>query len=135
LGIAERVEFVGDIADADLPAAYADADVFVLPANARAEAFGTVLLEAMATGLPVISTDLGTGTSWVNQDGVTGRVVAASDPEALAQAVSELVGDLTTRQRMGQAARARVESDFSLPVMIQGVEAVYVRALQNAQVL
>ncbi|MFN2283244.1 MAG: glycosyltransferase, partial [Anaerolineae bacterium] len=71
LEMTERVHFLGEIPDADLPAQYHAAHFFVLPANARAEAFGTVLLEAMASGLPCVSTEVGSGTSWVVQDGVT----------------------------------------------------------------
>ncbi len=65
IGVAKRVWFLGDIPDADLPGLYASADIFVLPANSRAEAFGMVLLEAMASGLPCVTTEVGSGTSFV----------------------------------------------------------------------
>ena len=131
LGLEPRVQFVGEVPDCELPRYYADADLFVLPANARAEAFGTVLLEAMATGLPVISTELGTGTSWVNQDGVTGRIVPPNDPDALAAAIRELLANPGQLVQMGRAARARVEAEFSLPVMVQRVETVYRQVLSR----
>jgi rhamnosyl/mannosyltransferase len=131
LELEPRVKFVGEVSDRELPRYYADADLFVLPANARAEAFGTVLLEAMATGLPVISTELGTGTSWVNQDGVTGRIVPPNNPEALAAAIQELLANPGQLVQMGRAARARVEAEFSLPVMVQRVETVYRQALSR----
>jgi rhamnosyl/mannosyltransferase len=83
----------------------------------------------MAAGLPVVSTELGTGTSWVNQDGVTGRVVPPLDPPALAAAIRDLLADPVRRQRMGVAARARVEAEFSLPAMVRQVEAVYTQVL------
>ncbi len=130
LGLGPRVRFAGEVSDAELLRHYAGADLFVLPANARAEAFGTVLLEAMAMGLPVVSTELGTGTSWVNQDGVTGRVVPPNDPNALAAVIRELLANPSQLEQMGKAARARVEAEFSLPVMVERVEAVYQRALQ-----
>jgi glycosyltransferase involved in cell wall biosynthesis len=129
LGIAERVDFVGEVDEAMLPTYYARADLFVLPANARAEAFGTVLLEAMAAGLPVVSTEVGTGTSWVNQDGVTGRVTPPRDPTALAAAIGELLAAPEKLAAMGRAARARVEAEFTLPMMVARVQAVYERAL------
>ncbi|MER3469682.1 MAG: glycosyl transferase family 1, partial [Thermoflexus sp.] len=72
-----------------LPALYHAADLFVLPATARAEAFGTVLLEAMAAGLPVVTTEVGTGTTWVV--GEAGWVVPPGDPQALAAAIREIV--------------------------------------------
>ena len=104
---------------------YHQAHLFVLPSNARAEAYGIVLLEAMASGLPCVSTELGTGTSWLVQDGVTGRVVPPQDPAALAAALRELVDDPGKRRAMGQAGRLRVETEFTQALMTQRVMAVY----------
>ncbi len=127
LGISDRIVFAGDIADDDLPGEYHRASLFVLPANARAEAFGTVLLEAMASGLPCVTTEVGTGTSWVVQDGVTGRVVPARDPAALAQATAGILADPTLLRQMGQAGRARVEAEFTQSLMVDRVMEVYNR--------
>ena len=129
LGIANRVRFTGAVDDAALAAHYHQAHLFVLPANARAEAFGTVLLEAMASGLPCITTEVGTGTSWVVQDGVTGLVVLPQDHEALARSIHSLLADPQRRTAMGRAARARVESEFTQERMIARVQAVYEEAL------
>ncbi|MGC9395226.1 MAG: glycosyltransferase [Anaerolineae bacterium] len=125
LGLTEQVQFLGEIADDELPALYHQAHLFVLPSNARAEAYGIVLLEAMASGLPCISTELGTGTSWVVQDGVTGRVVPPKDPAALATAIREFIDDPEKRRVMGQAARLRVETEFTQELMTQRVMEVY----------
>ena len=125
LGLADRVHFLGDISDADLPAYYAAADLFVLPACARSEAFGVVQLEALASGTPILSTEVGTGTSYVNQDGVTGRVVSASDSQALADALLELLANPAQLQIMAAAARQRAASEFSLPIMVARVETLY----------
>jgi glycosyltransferase involved in cell wall biosynthesis len=130
LGLTQRVNFVGDIPDADLPGLYASADAFVLPANARAEAFGTVLLEAMAAGLPCITTELGTGTSYVVENGVSGLVVPPLDPAALAQAITSLQSGPQLRERLGQAGRTRLLQEFTLEKMAQRVEAVYMDCLQ-----
>ncbi len=95
LGIEERVHFLGALSDEELlalrHAARQSGGLFVLPATHRSEAFGMVLLEAMAAGLPLVTTELGTGTSWVNQEGVTGRVVPPGDPVALAGAINALL--------------------------------------------
>lgn len=120
-----RVRFLGEISDAELPLHYRSAKLFVLPANCRAEAFGTVLLEAMAAGLPCITTELGTGTSWVVQDGVSGKIVPPRDPDALARAIRELLDDPATRHRMGDAGRRRVLETFTTDRMAEGVQAVY----------
>lgn len=125
LALTERVHFLGEIADEVLPALYHQAHLFVLPSNARAEAYGIVLLEAMASGLPCVSTELGTGTSWVVQDGVTGRVVPPQDPAALAAVIRELVDDPEKRRVMGQAARLRVETEFTQELMTRRVMEVY----------
>ena len=133
VGLTDRVHFRGDVADADLPALYRQADLFVLPANTRAEAFGTVLLEAMASGLACVTTELGTGTSWIVQDGVTGLVVPPAEPGALAQAIRSLLDDAPRRRAMGVAGRARLEAMFTVERMIEGVERVYQEVLEPRQ--
>ena len=78
-GLNDRVHFLGEQPDPAVLALYHAADIFVLPSTNRAETFGIVQLEAMACGRPVICTELGTGTSYVNQNGVTGLVVPSND--------------------------------------------------------
>ena len=129
LGLSERVVFEGEVDDARLPQVYHQANVFVLPANARAEAFGLVLLEAMASGLPCITTDVGTGTSWVVQHGNTGLVVPPRDPDSLAGAIIEILQMPDRGSDMGLAGRARVEACFTPERMIERVQAVYEEAL------
>jgi rhamnosyl/mannosyltransferase len=125
LGIAERVQFIGEVRDDKLPAYYAASDIFVLPASERSEAFGAVQLEAMAAGKPVVCTELGTGTSFVNVDGETGFVVPARDPHALADAIARLMDDAALRARLGAAGRARVRQEFTLDKMVTRVMQVY----------
>jgi glycosyltransferase involved in cell wall biosynthesis len=130
LGLAGRVTFVGEVDDADLPGYYQRASLFILPANARAEAFGTVLLEAMASGLPCITTELGTGTSWIVQDDVTGFVVPPMDPLALVEAIQQMQ-DASLRRQMGLAAYERVRESFTRQRMIAQVMEVYEDVLHN----
>ncbi len=129
LGLKDRVRFVGEVSDEDLPRLYTSADVFVLPANARAEAFGTVLLEAMAAGLPCVTTEVGSGTSYVVQDGVTGFVVPPAQPPALAEAVTRLLIDPELCRQMGAAGRARVVREFSPAELYRRVSEVYAEVL------
>ena len=107
LGLESRVVMTGDVPDADLPGYYRAADLFVLPSVSRSEAFGLAMVEAMSCGLPVVSTRLGTGTSFVNQDGVTGLEVPAGDPGAMAVAMRRLLSNREEARRMGESARAR----------------------------
>jgi glycosyltransferase involved in cell wall biosynthesis len=123
-GTAGKIIWLGEVPDADLPAFYHLADLFVLPASHSSEAFGLVQVEAMAAGLPVICTELGTGTSYVNQSGVTGLVVPPLDTDALCDAINRLIADSELRDRMGAAASIRA-SEFDLDVMVDRVLALY----------
>ena len=131
---APRIRFVGQLADEDLPAYYAAADVVVLPSVNRSEAFGLVLLEAMAAGRPVVSTELGTGTSVVNQHGETGLVVPPNDQLALAGALNTLLADPARRGVMGALGRQRVTSKFHVNMMADRTMAIYRDALAGSTV-
>lgn len=130
-GVAERVVFTGDVSDADLPAYYHSADIYVLPANERAEAFGIAILEAMASGLPVVCTEVGTATSWINQHDVTGLVTPVKNPEALARSIQQLQRDSALRKRLGDAARQRVAAEFTQEQMIERVMQAYQQTLDR----
>ncbi len=131
LRVDDRVEFAGEIADAELPAYYAACDIFVLPSSERSEAFGVVQLEAMAAGKPVVCTEIGTGTSFVNVDGETGFVAPARDADALARAIKTLMENPELREQMGARGRARVRAEFSVEKMVDGVLRVYAAALSE----
>jgi rhamnosyl/mannosyltransferase len=124
-GLQHKVAFLGEPEDAELAALYAAVDVIALPSTQRSEAFGTVLLEAMASARPVISTELGTGTSWVNLHERTGLVVPPADSDALAKALTKLLEDRALAMRLGAAGRERVASEFTEDRMVEGVEAIY----------
>lgn len=125
LGLGERVRFAGSLDDAGLLAHYRAADVAVLPSTLAAEAFGLVLIEAMASGVPVVSTELGTGTSFVNQHETTGLVVPPGDPGALAAALNRLLADPDLRRRMGEAGTRRARELFSAERMVADVLDLY----------
>lgn len=129
LGLTARVRFLGRVPDADLPALYHQADVFVLPSTSRAEAYGMVMTEAMAAGLPCITTELGTGTSYVVEHEVTGLVVPPNNVAALAQALRRLMTDSALRATMGQAGRARALALFSEAHMLERLEDLYQAAV------
>jgi glycosyltransferase involved in cell wall biosynthesis len=108
-----RALFTGDVSDQQLKILMHAASALVLPSVTRQEAFGYVQLEAMAAGKPVISTDLPTGVSWVNQDGVTGRVVRTGDVDDLRAAMVQMLASPDRAAQMGAAARRRVEEEFT----------------------
>jgi glycosyltransferase involved in cell wall biosynthesis len=123
-GVSDRIAWLGEVSDSDLPDIYHVSDIFVLPASHTSEAFGLVQVEAMAAGLPVVCTELGTGTSYVNRDGVTGFVVPPNDVDALCDALHRLIGDPDLRAKMGTAAQAR-SSEFDVDVMVGRVLELY----------
>lgn len=125
LGVADRVRFEGEVAEAELLAWYHACDALVLPSVSRQEAFGIVQLEAMACGRPVVSTDLPTGVSWVNQHERTGLVVRAGDVAALRGALARLVCDADLREGLGRAARARVLNKFTAEQMCAAALSLY----------
>ncbi len=119
LGLADQVVFLGGLSDEAIRQLYRACDVFVLPSTERTEAFGLVQVEAMACGLPVVSTDLPTGVPWVNAHGVTGLVVPPGDAGALADALRRLLADPALRAELGQAGRRRAVQHFEESRMVE----------------
>ena len=125
LRVNDRVSFAGEVPDAELAAHYRGASALVLPSTSRAEAFGTVLLEAMASGLPCIATEIGTGTSWLVKHDDTGIVVPPGDTGGLRDAILRLAGEPELAAAMGRAGRARVEAEFTERRMVERTIALY----------
>jgi glycosyltransferase involved in cell wall biosynthesis len=124
LRVSDRVHWLGHRDDVD--AMLAGCDVFVLPS--RADALPTVLMEAMAAGLPVVATDVG-GVSEIVEAEKTGRLVPAADPAQLATAIADLLRDRATLERMSAAAPASVAHRFSTVAWIERLERVYEEAV------
>lgn len=131
LGLNGRVFFLGKVPDERLKAFYYACQCFVLPSVARSEAFGIVLAEAMACERPVISTELATGTSFVNLDGVTGFVVPPRDVDALVKKIDLLVRDEELQKRLGYRARLRVEQEFRKEIAIEKTLELYEEILES----
>ena len=123
--LGRRASFVGNVTNEERSAYYQAASVFVLPAVSRAESFGIAMLEAMSHGTPVVSTEVGTGTSWVNVAGETGLVVPPRDPAALAHAITTLHVDDQQRLRFGAAAGRRARECFSKRAMLDQLARLY----------
>jgi glycosyltransferase involved in cell wall biosynthesis len=132
-GVADRVRFLGEVSPDELAALYQACDLFVLPSVTRQEAFGVVQIEAMACGKPVISTDLGTGTGWVNQHGESGFVVAPRDADGLHGAIVRVLGDGTLQKTMGAAARHRARAIFGADRMVASVLALFREVMANGR--
>ncbi len=122
-GVAEHVVFTGAVAAADLPAHHAVGDVFALPCRTRGggldvEGLGIVLLEASASGLPVVAGDSG-GAPETVQDGVTGHVVGGRDLPALVASLTGLLADPARARAMGAAGREWMLRDWALPALVR----------------
>ena len=128
---AERIHFLGQVSEEEKRGLYRTADVLVLPAVQRSEAFGYVLLEAMREECPVITTDLPTGVRWVNRHEETGLVTPPGDVEALAGAIRRILGDEALRRRLGENAARRVKTDFRFEETIDQLEEIYREALRT----
>lgn len=125
-GLNDRVQLLGRVSNADLGAYYALCDMFCLPSILRSEAFGVVMLEAMAFGKPIIATDIpGSGVPWVNRHGVSGLNVPAADSFALAQAITLLASDDNLRVTLGAGAERQFHDQFRAERMTEAVVAKY----------
>lgn len=122
LEVEKRVVFLDHVPYDDLPEYYSAADVFVLPSISRAEAFGLVGLEAMACGTPVITTELGTGTSYYNIHKKTGLVVSPKNSKILAESIKRICENDWKNTKKDTIIR-RVK-EFSLEMFKQRIEEV-----------
>lgn len=123
----QNVIFAGQVTDAEKAALLQHCHAFVFPSHLRSEAYGMSLVEAAMFAKPMVSCEIGTGTSFVNLHGVTGLVVPPEAPQALAQALNTLLADKRLAQQYGLAARQRYESLLSGPALGQA----YVRLYQD----
>ena len=106
----------------DVPALLAAADMFALPSHR--EGLPLALLEAMASGLPVIATDVG-GCREVIENGRNGILISPGSPEQMARAIKRLALDEGLRRALGYAARRTIEQRFSIDRMVRQVEELY----------
>jgi glycosyltransferase involved in cell wall biosynthesis len=120
LGIVDRVRFLGR--REDVPELLAACDVFALPS--LYEGSSLAVLEAMAAGIPIVSSAIG-GTEELIDDGRSGLLVAPGDPDALAAALRRVLGDGELRKRLAARARERVEAGLTREAMATRVEGVY----------
>lgn len=130
LGIQERVHFLGDVKD--LPSFWAEIDLCVLPtwAKWRMEGCPVALLEAMACGKACIATDI-PGSRDIIENGKNGLLVAPENPDALAEAIRELSVSAPLRQKLGEAARKRIEEKFSIDREVGAHESLYSELLNS----
>jgi glycogen(starch) synthase len=121
LGVADRVHLLGFVPHGRVPAVLAHADLLVLPS--LYEELGTILLEAMWAGLPIVASKTG-GIPDVITDGVYGMLVPPGEPRALAGAIDRVLAEPRPAQRLGQSARERTR-DYDWNALADRVLNIY----------
>lgn len=130
LGISDKVHFAGSVPFEDLPEVYRAADIHVLPSLDRSEAFGVVTLEAMATGITSVVSDLpGVRSVIVTEE--TGLLVEPGSMESLASALERLLNDSALCERFGRAARQRAMEGFSKEKVGDRLASIYKNILSR----
>ena len=131
-GVADRVVLAGRLSDAALQALFSSAQLYCMPSTYRAEAFGVVLLEAMAYGVPIVATEIpGSAVPWVNAHGVSGVNVPVNDPEALAAACNDILASAEKHATFAQGARQRFVSEFTEEESVRKMMSAYERLIAN----
>ncbi len=129
----DRVVFLGRIGDEDKVALLKLSSAIVFPSHLRSEAFGISLLEGAMFGKPMISSEIGTGTSYINIHGETGLVVPPSDPAAFRQAMAYLWDHPDEAAAMGARAERRYQRLFTAEAMGEQYGALYRELLAEKQ--
>ena len=125
-----NVTFLGSVSEKDKTALFSLCKAVVVPASERSEAYCLTLVEGLRAGKALISTELGTGTSFVNDAGVTGLVVAARDSDALLSAMLDLDKDATKCEAFSKAARQRFLDYFQSSDMILAYEELFKKKIR-----
>ena len=129
-GAGDRIRITPGLDDAARDRLLATCDVLCQPSLERTEAFGLVLLEAMAFGKPVIASAIeGSGAPWVVKTAQHGRLVRPGDPEDLARALREFRDDSALRAELGERGRAALETRFHIDRTAQAVRELYASVL------
>jgi glycosyltransferase involved in cell wall biosynthesis len=121
----KHVMFVGAVDDADKVALLTLCYAVAFPSHLRSEAFGISLLEGAMYGKPMISSEIGTGTSYINIHQETGLVVPPSDPQAFGDAMRTLWDNPALARAMGERAEARYQQLFTAETMASSYNALY----------
>ncbi len=125
--LGSRIRFAGPVDNIRLPPLLADAGLLVMPSIWQ-EPFGIPVVEAMAAGLPVVTSDAGAFPETVRH-GLTGLLTPRGDVDALAEALARLLADDGMRARLGAAGRRRARERFTWERQVERLEAVYHEAL------
>jgi rhamnosyl/mannosyltransferase len=127
LNLKDRVIFQKVPSEESLARYYHACDVFVLPSIYRSEAFGVVLLEAMACGKPVITTEIGSGNSFICQHNINGFVIPPKKSRVLSIAINDVLSNKRLAEQFGNNSRSILKQRFRIQKMTDSFEGLYKR--------
>jgi glycosyltransferase involved in cell wall biosynthesis len=127
----KNIYFLGAVSDEDKVALLKLCRAVVFPSHLRSEAFGITLLEGAMSSKPLVSSEIGTGSSYINVDNETGFVVPPSNPIEFRRAMQRLSDDVKLATRLGHHARVRFETIFSVQRMGQAYIELYSKQTQQ----
>lgn len=128
MNLENHVEFLGPLPFTEMPELFRRCTIFCNPT--LAEAFGLSLLQAMATGKPIVASDVG-GIPFFVEDGKSGHLVPSCDAEALADALIDLLSNPEKMTKMGQHNRSLIEQKYSWPPIVEQIETLYKDVLER----
>ena len=131
MNLASRIKIIPEVDEKTLHSYYKACDLFILPSVEKSETYGIVQIEAMACGKPIICTDLGTGTTFINQNEVTGLVVPPRNVERLAEAINKLVKNTELRKDLGMQGKDWAVKKFTSEVMVTKTYKLYQELLKK----
>lgn len=127
-----NIHFVGSVSDVDKVSLFILSYAIVFPSHLRSEAFGISLLEGSMYGKPLISCEIGTGTSYININGETGLVVEPNNPEALNKAMDYLWKNPAIAKKMGERALKRYKTYFTAIKNYELYHNLYIRLIKKS---
>lgn len=130
LNLSSRIKIIPEVDEKTLHSYYKACDIFVLPSVEKSETYGIVQIEAIACGKPVICTEVGTGTTFLNQHEKTGFVVPPRDTKLLAEAIDKLITNHELRMKLGTHGKDRALREFTDKKMVEETYKLYQNLLK-----
>jgi glycosyltransferase involved in cell wall biosynthesis len=134
LGVADRIQFVGQLSPHEIKLLFHSSNVFAFPSVNAAEAYGLAQAEAMATGLPIVNTNILTTVPWVARHNQEALTVPPNDPIALASALNAILDQPDLAKRLGASAFDRATNEFAEETFRARMDEVYRQALRAREI-
>ena len=127
----DRVILAGRLSDDQINSLLYKSSIYCMSSINKAEAFGVVMLEALSCGVPIVATDIsGSGVPWVNKHGLSGLIVPAEDPKAMAQACNQILSSERLRSQLSNGAKQRFSDEFTADLSISRILNLYSELLE-----